>query len=54
MGERQVLIHLNITVDAQSDLGTGVTEDEATYLAVTEYLRAHNIPVDDIALIDPQ
>lgn len=47
MGERQVLIHLCITVDDN--------EDEAqVFLAVTEYLRAHNIPVDDIALIDPQ
>ena len=45
MSEREVLIHLNITVEADTD--------EAAVAAAEAYCYRHNIPVDDIAAVDP-
>lgn len=46
MNEREILIHLNITVTADSDA--------AALEAALAYVLQHKIPADDIALIDPQ
>lgn len=43
-----VLIHLNVTLNVVG----GDDLDAATFLATTEYLQRHGIPVDDLALID--